>query len=380
MPNYSTTYYDEVGKIPDTVFKDLSCDHSFFFERDFLSAFAMANPAIKHHYLIISAFKKPLALAIVQQVAVVLDSTPEKVSTQNKIARLFAWYFTNNKVNIALCGNLFLSGNYGIVIKEGAQHSLLYEHIALEMKSLQTQKEASLFFIKDFNNEVLSHLSKVSDHQFEPFQVEPNMQLKLVWESFKDYKNAMRSKYRVKINKADEKSSALTVKLFEASDIKTHKTRLQELYGNITDRAIFKAVVMNVETYALLKERFRESVTFTTYWHQEVLVGFATAFHVHKQLHAHYVGIAYAYNKGFSIYPRILNDYVRLGLELKCDTVNFGRTASEIKSTLGALPENLSCYVRHRTTIANLFLKPLVRQLKMTPYKQHDPFKRHKAV
>ena len=376
MTNYDTRYYDEVNQIPDSVFELLGCNKSFFFEKDFLDAFAKANSALEYRYLIINAEGKPLALVIMQRVSVALDSTPEKLSIQNRIARSLTCYLNNRKVDIAVCGNLFLSGNYGVFIKEGAHSPLVYEHIAQEMKPLQTQKKASIFFLKDFKNEELSHLSKVGDHQFQPFQVEPNMRLKLQWESFQDYKSSLRSKYRVKINKADEKSSALTLRSFEAADIRKHKSRLQELYCNITDRAMFKAVDMNMDTYALLKERFRESVHINTYWHLNTMVGFATAFHVGNQLEAHFIGLDYELNKKLSIYPRILNDYVRLGLELGCDEVNFGRTSSEIKSTLGARPEDLTCYVRHRRTVANLFFKPLVRQIKMTEYKQHRPFKK----
>ncbi len=376
MANYVTIYYDEVSQIPDSVFEQLGCNQSFYFEKDFLDAFAKTNPSLEHRYLIISASEKPLALAIMQQVRVALDSTPEKLSIQNRIARSLTCYLNNKKVDIAVCGNLFLSGNYGVFLKKGVQSPFVYEYIAQEMKPLQTQKKASIFFLKDFKNEELPHLSKVRDHQFEPFQVEPNMRLKLQWESFQDYKNSLRSKYRVKINKADEKSSDLTVKPLEAAAIKKHTSRLQELYSNITDRAMFKTVDMSMDTYALLKERFRESVHINTYWHHNTMVGFATAFHVGNQLEAHFIGLDYEVNKKLSIYPRILNDYVRLGIELGCDEVNFGRTSSEIKSTLGARPEHLTCYVRHRRTIANLFFKPLVRQIKMTEYKEHRPFKK----
>lgn len=376
MANFNTTYYDEVRLIPDSVFEQLGCHQGFFFEKDFLDAFEKANPALEHRYLVISALNEPIALAIMQRVRVALDSAPEKLSIQNRIARSLACYLNNRKVDIAVCGNLFLSGNYGVFIKKGNESPLIYEHIAQEMKPLQTQKKASIFFLKDFKNSELSHLSKVRDHQFQPFQVEPNMRLKLEWGSFQAYKSSLRSKYRVKINKADDKSRDLIVQSLEAADIKKHSSRLQELHRNTTNRALFRAIDMNMETYVLLKERFRESVHMTTYCYCDTIVGFATAFHVGNQLEAHFIGLDYEVNKQLSVYPRILNDYVRLGIELGCDEVNFGRTSSEIKSTLGAIPEHLTCYVRHRRTIANLFFKPLVRQIKMTDYKEHRPFKK----
>ena len=376
MTKLNISYYTDVTQIPDAIFETLRCDISFYFEKKFLQAFAKANPAIEHQYLVVSSGVEPKALVTIQQVTVSLENTPEKLSLQNKVARSLTCYLNNRKVAISVCGNLFLSGNYGVFIKNGVDPYAIYEHISQEMKVLHTQKKASIFFLKDFKEEELSKVNVVEENQFQPLLVEPNMRLKLIWKDFESYKKALRSKYRVKINKADTKSIALTVKSFEASDIKIHKARLQELYSNITDKALFKTVDMNLDTYVLLKERFRESVFFTTYWHLDTLVGFAAAFKVSNTLDAHFIGLDYALNKELSIYPRILNDYVRLGFNSGCDVVNFGRTSSEIKSTLGARPEHLTCYVRHRRTIANLFFKPLVRQIKMTEYKQHRPFKK----
>lgn len=376
MTKLKTSYYTDVRHIPDAVFETLGCDTSFYFEKEFLCAFARANPTIEHQFLVLNNGVQPQALAIIQQATVYLDNAPEKLSLQNKVARTLQCYLTNKKVTIAVCGNLFLSGNYGVFIKDGIESSRIYEHIAQEMKSLRTQKKASVFFLKDFNQEELENTSGVGAYQFQPFFVEPNMRLKLVWRDFNSYKEALRSKYRVKINKADTKSTLLTVKSFEALDIKAHKPRLQELYSNITDKALFKTVDMNLDTYVFLKERFRESVFLNTYWYQNVIVGFAAAFNVNKVLHAHFIGLDYTLNKELSIYPRILNDYVRMGFDSGCEEVNFGRTSSEIKSTLGAQPEDLLCYVRHRRTIANFCFKPLVRQLKMTKYKQHTPFRK----
>jgi len=202
------------------------------------------------------------------------------------------------------------------------------------------------------------------------------MRLQVNWNDFEEYKNLLKSKYRVKVNRADSKSEGLQLKPFSAEDIITHREQLQNLYQNITEKAMFNAIDLNVNTYGHLQEYFRESVYFNTYWYQEKIVGFATAFHVEDRLDAHFIGMDYSLNKELAIYPRILNDYIRLGTELKVKEVNLGRTASEIKSTVGAVPESLTCYVKHRRTLANVMFKPLVRQVKMTNYKQHSPFKK----
>lgn len=376
MIKLETTYYNEVTLIPDSVFEKLGCHRSFYFEKAFLDAFAKANSFIEHRYLVITIAQEAQALVALQQLKIGLENPPKNLSLQNKLAQRLQASLSNKQATVAFFGNLFLSGNYGVWVKEEANKKAIYKRVAQEMKPLRTQKKASVFFIKDFTDQEIPHTLGMKQHQFQSLRVEPNMRLGLSWPDFETYKIALRSKYRVKINKADSQSKSLIVKRFDARTIRAHKEQLQGLLCNVTDKAMFKTQDLSMETYALLKERFRESVFFTTYWHSNCIVGFATAFHVGDVLDAHYIGIDYSCNKELSIYPRMLNDYVRLGFELGCREVNLGRTSSEIKSTLGAQPQELTCYVRHRRTLANFIFKPLVRQLKMTAYNKHSPFKK----
>ena len=55
--------------------------------------------------------------------------------------------------------------------------------------------------------------------------VEPNLILELdnSWGNYNDYKKDLKSKYRIKVNKADSSSNALTVRLFTEQDFSTYK-------------------------------------------------------------------------------------------------------------------------------------------------------------
>ncbi len=382
MSDLNVTYYTTIQEVPGTLFEVLKCQDTLYFTKEFLLAFEQANPKIEYCYLVLSQEGNVVCLAILQRMSVAIDNAQDHLPFSERIARSLQCYISARKVHTIVCGNVFLSGNYGVIIKEGVAQEPIYKKIAQEIKKVHTKKKASVFFFKDFIDQELPVVSEIEKHQFQPFDVEPNMRLiiRKEWIDFDQYKTSLKSKYRVKVNKADKKSGPLTVRSFDAEDIEKHREELQQLYCNITDRALFKAVDLEIETYRLLKLRFRESVLINTYWYEDRMVGFATAFKAQNRIDAHFIGIDYNYNKELSIYPRILNDYVRLGIEMKAEEVNFGRTSSEIKSTLGATPENLTCYVRHRRTVANLLFKPLVRQIKMKAYKQHTPFKKHKKL
>ena len=195
------------------------------------------------------------------------------------------------------------------------------------------------------------------------------------WKSFEDYTLALKSKYRVKANRADTKSDVLESKLLSEEDIKMYLDELQALYQNTIDNADFDAQILNLNTYTQLKNTYKDNFIVKGYFLEGKLVGFLSAMQNGDHLDAHFIGIDYSNNKEYAIYPRILNDYVRLGIETKSSQINLGRTASEIKSTLGAQPKTLTCYCRHKYALPNKILKPFIKNVHIKTFKQHQPFK-----
>ncbi|AWH73630.1 hypothetical protein DCS32_05515 [Dokdonia sp. Dokd-P16] len=375
MPKITTQEYFTINDIPDTTFRELGCDQIFYFSKLFLASFEEANSTIDYRYLVFRSKEQPIAIAILQRVRVSLEGAPSNLPYYQKLAKSVQCYLSNKKTHILVCGNVFLSGEYGIWVKQGIDRRRIYDMLSRKLKKLQKLTKSSVCFLKDFNAAQDTAASVVEKQHFQSFAVEPNMHVHVTRKDFEEYKSSLKSKYRIKVNKADSSSNALVQNSLTANEIRTHKEKLKSLYLDVAEKALFNTAFIDIETYALLKERFPENVIISTYSKKDEIVGFSTAFLHNEQLSAHYVGLDYTTNKTDAIYPRMLNDYIRLGLLLGVKDINLGRTASEIKSTLGATPEHLRCYIKHRRTVANMFFKPFIRQIKMTEYKQHNPFK-----
>ena len=71
----------------------------------------------------------------------------------------------------------------------------------------------------------------------------------------------------------------------------------------------------------------------------------------------------------------MLYDYVTIAIENKMDFINFGRTASEIKSSIGAVPQELTIYLRHKKNIPNKLFSLFLNKIKPTSFSQKFPFK-----
>jgi len=81
------------------------------------------------------------------------------------------------------------------------------------------------------------------------------------------------------------------------------------------------------------------------------LVGFQCAYVGREETEAFFVGFEPELVKSHAIYQRMLLGFILLGLERGSRRVNMGRTALEIKSSVGALPRRLQCEVRFRNRL-----------------------------
>ena len=370
--------FTTIDTIPQTYWESVSCCTNIYYSPEFLKAFELANTDIEFNYIFILKNNEAVAFANTQVVTIGIETITKNIKMSTKVRRLVNNMFCNNQIRVLFCGNIFLSGEYGTFLKDEEPKMETFNAIARAVKKVsRATKKLNALFVKDFENESLHITDHLKSHDYASMQVEPNMiiTLKPKWHSFDDYTNALKSKYRVKANRADAKSQHLEAKFFSEEDIKTHKDELQALYQNTIDNANFNAQILNLDTYIHLKKAFNEKFIVKGYFLDGKLVGFLSAMQNETNIDAHFIGIDYSKNKEFSIYPRILNDYVRLGIETKSSQINLGRTASEIKSTLGAEPKFLTCYCKHKRYIPNQILKPFIKNIQIKSFKQHSVFK-----
>jgi hypothetical protein len=108
----------------------------------------------------------------------------------------------------------------------------------------------------------------------------------------------------------------------------------------------------------------------------EQLVGFTSLFLVEGRMFVHYIGLNYNVNKQYHLYARMLYDDIRIALEEGMQCINFGRTAQEIKSTVGATPLKLRSFIKATNPAINLFMPKLVNMIKPAEWVLREPFRK----
>lgn len=384
MSLLSAITFEKVSDIPESYWSDLECTSNVYFSPDFLSAFESSNPRIDFKYIIIcDKDKQAVAIANIQIIELGIDVILKNIKIARWLKNTIHYFMCNNPLKILFCGNVFLSGEHGIFLKKGIDKHGLFSAITKEISNLsKAMRPLHAIFVKDFYKDSLHITDAILKFGYASMPVEPNMIVTLdpEWNSFDDYKAALKSKYRIKVNKADSTSACLTEKLFSEKDFALYKDELQQLYENTIANADFNAQVLNLDTYIELRALYREDFIVKAYFYEDQVVGFLSALKTNNHLDAHFIGLDYSLNKQCAIYPRILNDYIRMGIEQKVSQINLGRTASEIKTTIGAQPEELMCYIRHKHKSVNTLVKPFFNMVRLKDFRHHDPFKTKKEA
>jgi hypothetical protein len=172
-----------------------------------------------------------------------------------------------------------------------------------------------------------------------------------------------------------EKSAILEAKNLNFDEIEKFSEEIFALYKNVMEKVGFKLAEVQASYFAKMKKQFLDLFCIKAYWKYNEMVGFISFFKNQSQLELHLIGLDYANNTDDCVYQRILYDAIKHGIEEKFESIYFGRTASVIKSAVGAEPVPVFSFLKHQQKIPNLAIKPLTKYLKAESFVVRKPFK-----
>lgn len=387
---YHSTIYTSVSEIPAAALTLGKTRGTVYFSKAYLSALEQHNPHLSFYYLVVNYEQTPVAFVNLQVVDFYVDALQNDLQklleSATRLARKIGLLPRNNRLKMLVCGNVFVSGEHGILLAEEQPKKKVLEAIITAIHRFTEQgrfgERIAISLLKDFEEDSLTITKKLVDLKYSSFNVEPNMVLYIQdhWHEFDDYLNTLKTKFRVKARKALQLSQNIRIEEVTADTIEEQLPIMTLLYKSVASKSDFNLGDFNLNTYKELKKQLGEHYILNTFWLNQKLVGFMSGVVYKDTLDAHFVGIDYELNKSHAIYQRMLYEYIRIAIHKKVTSVNFGRTASEIKSSVGATPEHLTIYVRHQKSIANKILKLFLLKIQATPFHQKYPFKKHKTT
>jgi hypothetical protein len=366
---------------------------SEFLKIPFLSVLENERPENMHfRYSIIYDNDKPVAIAYFQVIDFSSDSfgstkEPDENDASCIVSDYLKKHLTNHlkwgadKINMRLliCGNACVSGEHGFTSIPETNKKEAIDALADVIYSINKAEKLSgkiaAVLIKDFYNSSVKYTNEFVEYKYHDFLVEPNMVLNIKWDTFDEYLDAMSKKYRNRAKKIIKKGIAMERRNFTADDIIANSNQILSLYNNVHLKAKFRMASLTPSYFAEMKKELGSQFNFVAYYFDQKFIGFRTTFILENGIEAHFIGLDYSLNKELDVYQNILYDYVKESLQNKAKLLFLGRTASEIKSTLGAEALELTCYIRHRNPLSNRIIKPFVDYLKPSEWVPRNPFK-----
>ncbi len=364
--------------------KEISHRSSVFLDPGYLAGLHCGLPSDdKLWYCLVYRAMKPVGIAVFH--LTIFRTREELASEHCSIATIIRKSLTGNRpeAGVLICGNAFATGEHGFtflpeVAAPEAMDTICYALTDIIRQEQQAGKKISAVVAKDFyprNKAIVKALRKCG---FRDFEVDPNMILPVAsrWTSVTDYMADMNTKFRTKARAALQRSSSIVVETVSHEEFHRDIDSYYQLYTQVNTRAEYRLGTLTISSFDSIKQHLKDRMIIRSYRLDGKLVGFLTALDCGDRLDAHMVGIDYEFNKSHGIYSSMLIEYVSLAIALRKKWVMFGRTAGEMKSTVGAFPVQLSCCIRHPGKISNLLLNWLFTYVKPSEFPIREPWKR----
>jgi hypothetical protein len=386
--------FDSIDHVKEETWNALAGDE-FFMRTDYLRVLEKHPPSnMKFRYAMMHRGNKPVGVCCFQVIEFTGESFGsltdpegrEKDSVKKALKDFLKRKAEKIRIRLLIAGNAFSSGQHGFVFSEEIEAKEAFRALADVIYRVSRADKlfgkVSAVLVKDFDPGMEKFSKELKHFKYYDFRVEPAMILDLdpAWKNFEDYLGAMSSKYRKRAKTIMKNGSALKIRSLSASEIQKNGERIMQLFDAVHLKAKFRLASLTIGYFAELKRVFGDDFMLHAYFLGDTMVGFRTTIVTPHSTDAHFVGLDYSVNRDHDVYQNMLYDYVKETFDRGRRTLFLGRTASEIKSTIGAKPLELYCYARHRNPLHNRFIKPFISSVKPSEWIQRNPFKEEKVA
>ena len=291
--------------------------------------------------------------------------------------------FKNFCSHILIIGNNMLSGQNTCAFSTKTDDFQVLQ--ALKMAS---EKLAAIFkkkglkvhitTFKDFPIEDTQAFHQAGFQNHFQFSTQPNMLFDIPnhWKSEQDYIDALSKKYRDQYKRARKKAEGIIKRKMHLEDIIKYEDTIYDLYYHVAKNAHFNTFFLARNHFRTFKEILKDKFLFYGYFLDEKLIGFNTIIKNGEVIDTYFLGYDDSIQREKMLYLNMLYDMVAYSINKGFKEIIFARTALEIKSSVGAKPQDMFGFAKHSNPIADLAFEKVFCYLEPTVvWQERNPFK-----
>jgi hypothetical protein len=310
-----------------------------------------------------------------------LDSFGERDQCIKTYIRNFI--FKNFASHALFLGNNMITGQNGYTFNKEINAITIAELLskcADEITSYFKKQDIKIHIVsfKDFYQESATELKKSTFSLLYEFNTQPNMifELQNQWKTNTEYIEALTKKYRDQYKRAHKKFEGIETRELSLDEIILKENRIYELYFHVAKNAPFNTFFLAKNHFSSFKMQCGPKFILVGYYLKNELVGFHTLLVNGKTLETYFLGYEEQIQKEKMLYLNMLYNMTQFGIENQFKKIIFGRTALEIKSSIGAKPVIMSGFIYHTNKWINRILPKIFPNLEPSlVWQQRHPFK-----
>jgi predicted N-acyltransferase len=353
-------------------------ESNIFLSSKYLKVLELAAPAnMKCQYIGIFNQEEIIGIALAQFIDLShLESYGERDKKIKTWMRNFL--FSRFSSQLLFIGNNMLSGQNAFAVKEQVNIPEILKTLKQAISDMNRNSENHLTSFKDFMPNDLIHFDQAAFKKDLKFSSQPNMifEVNPLWNQEEDYVNALTKKYRDQYKRSRNKALGIQKRKLTLDEIQKYQESIYDLYLHVAENAPFNTFYLPKNHFYVLKEKLKDDFMLYGYFIDGKLIGFYTLIKNGKSLDTYFLGYDDKIQKEKMLYLNMLYDMIAYGIHLKFENIIFGRTALEIKSSVGAIDTPMYGYMQHSQAIINHYLGYIFNYLEpVTMWKRRSPFK-----
>ena len=288
------------------------------------------------------------------------------------------YLFSRFSSKLLFIGNNMLSGQNAFAVKNDALIPEVLKTLKNAVAELNQSFKIHLTSFKDFMPGDLPYFDQPAFKKDLKFTSQPNMifQINPAWAHEDDYVMALTKKYRDQFKRSRNKALGIEKRKLTLDEIEDQQDIIYDLYLHVAENAPFNTFYLPKNHFYVLKEKLKDDFMLYGYFIDGKLIGFNTLIKNGKSLDTYFLGYDEKIQKEKMLYLNMLYDMIACGISLKFENIIFGRTALEIKSSVGATDTPMFGFMQHSQPLINQFLGRIFNYLEPeTAWKRRSPYK-----
>ncbi len=271
---------------------------------------------------------------------------------------------------IIMGGHPLFYGNHFFDFRDLEPTPSLLATIVRAAYRIRIQEGISVSLLKDFTVEDIARLSPLERYGYVRFETQPCMILQIDprWKTFGGYMASLSGKHRKQIrdNRRIFESKKLSIERARPTPI---AAELAELYANVWNRPPARIATLTPSFFRAVEDHLRDAFRLWVVRKDHRIIAFICAINDRvsskgqNRLLGVFVGLDYRLNEEYRLYPNLLYRLIEEAIVENFDLLDLGRTSSQVKADLGAQPEKLHCFLRHRHPSKNALMRALFEQI-----------------